>query len=77
MKKQILLGLVSLSVVALACWVILQLAAWSIPTWFALSVYAQQYSIGISLSVGLVTLLVGLRLNFVRQRKQEQEQLQK
>lgn len=73
MKKQVIVGITSLLVVAFACWVILQLAAWSIPTWFALSVYAQQYLIGISLGVGLLTLLVGLRLNFVRQRKQEQE----
>jgi hypothetical protein len=73
MKKHIFLGIVALLIVASACWLIAQLAAWSIPTWFALSVYGQKYVIGISLGVGLVTLFVGLRLNLVRQRKQEQE----
>lgn len=73
MKKQMFVGIAALLIVAFACWVILQLTTWSIPTWFALSVYVQKYVIGISLGVGLVTLLVGLRLNLVRQREQEQE----
>ncbi len=73
MKKKIQIGLVSLVIVAFVSLLILQFTAWLIPTWFALSVHVQKHLIVASLGVGMVTLLAGLCLNLVRQRKQEQE----
>jgi uncharacterized membrane protein len=72
-KKKIQIGLVSLVIVAFVSWLILQFTAWLIPTWFALSVHVQKHLMVASLGVGMLTLLAGLCLNLVRQRKQEQE----